>query len=126
MFVLEHLGGVPIHARGLSDWFDVLRRFALLPNVVIKFSSYTLASQMPTVSLLRDYLDVAVEIVGVERLMFGSNWPICLRTGSYTETIRGLQAACTDLEPAAQAALFYNTAVITYKLAGKKETAESS
>jgi len=115
-FVLDHLGGVPIHARGLSDWFDVLRMFVPLPNVVIKFSGYTLPNEMPAVSILRDYLDVAVEMVGVERVMVGSNWPICLNAASYTNTLRGLQAACIHLETAVQTALFYRTAMTIYKL----------
>lgn len=121
-FVLDHLGGVPIHARGLSDLFDALCMFAPLPNVVIKFSGYWRPAGTAPVSVLRDYLDVAVEIVGVERLMFGSNWPICLNAASYTDTIRCLQAACAHLDAEMQSALFYETTAATYRLAHKKES----
>jgi L-fuconolactonase len=122
-FVLDHLGGIPIHARGSSDWFDALCMFAPLPNVVIKFSGYTRSDKISAVSILRDYLDVMVEIVGAERMMFGSNWPICLNAASYTDTIQGLQAACAHLDTEMQSALFHGTATATYRMAHKKESA---
>lgn len=120
-FVLDHLGGVPIYAKGLSHWFDVLRMLAHLPNTVIKFSGYTRPDEALSISVLRDYLAVAIKIVGIERMMFGSNWPLCLKAVSYTDVLQDVQAACIDLDTAAQTAFFYRTASATYKLQPEPE-----
>ncbi len=117
VFVLDHLGGVPVGTGELEVWRATLKLFATLPNVVVKFSGYTTHdAALPTVSTLRDYLQAAVEALGVERLMFGSNYPICLSASSYSETVMRLREAASELNAGERAALFGRTALKTYRL----------
>jgi len=120
-FVLDHLGKPPIRqgAAGLARWRDAVRALAANPNVSAKLSGLVTEADWGawTVAQLRPFVSTAVEAFGPDRLMFGSDWPVCLLAAAYGEVKDALTAALPPLSPAAQAAVFGGTAIRVYRLA---------
>lgn len=111
-FVLEHLGGVTLTKAMFSPWQSIMNAFASLPNVALKISGYMASTTIP----LRAYVETAVTLFGSNRLMFGSNYPLCLNAGSYSETVVQLCEATGSLGESVQVALFFETAQHIYQL----------
>ena len=125
-FVLDHLSKPPIATGGLDPWAVLVRKLAALPNVSCKLSGMvTEAGPRWTVAGLRPYAEVVLDAFGPARVMFGSDWPVCLLAASYadvTSAARELTAALTREE---QALVFGGTAARVYGLpeAGTYESA---
>jgi len=90
-FVLDHLAKPPIKTGGLSPWREQLRALAQLPNVACKVSGLVTEADWQNwrVDDFQPFLDIVFESFGPDRLMFGSDWPVCLLAGSY-ERVFGL------------------------------------
>jgi len=88
-FVLDHLGKPDIRAGGFAAWQRDVRALASRPNVWAKVSGLVTEADWAnwTPDLLRPYLDAAFESFGAERLMIGSDWPVCTVAGSYRRTM---------------------------------------
>ncbi|MEO3859482.1 amidohydrolase family protein [Acrocarpospora sp. B8E8] len=119
-FVLDHLAKPPIASGELQPWADLVRQLAAEPNVAAKLSGVSTEAGRTNwdASVLRPYVEVALDAFGPERLMFGSDWPVCLLAGSlpaWTETARTLLADA-GLTPAEQEAVFGGTATRIYHL----------
>ena len=123
-FVLDHLGKPDIAAADTQGaapdarWSAWIRELAAEPNVVCKLSGLVTEADWPTWTVpdLRPYADVALEAFGPDRLMFGSDWPVCLLAATYTEVFgaaRDLTAGLTDPD---RAAVFGGTATRVYGL----------
>jgi L-fuconolactonase len=100
-FVLDHLGKPRIRdgAAGLSRWRSALAPLAAEPNVVAKLSGLVTEADPAgrTAAQLRPYVDTALRLFGPVRLMFGSDWPVCLLAAGYADVL----AALDGLLPAA-------------------------
>ena len=92
-FVLDHIAKPVIRAGLMQPWKDDLRELARHPNVACKISGLITEARMPgwQQNDFRPYLDVVFEFFGEDRVMFGSDWPVCLLAGSY-EQVHGLAA----------------------------------
>jgi L-fuconolactonase len=93
--VIDHLGKPPIASGALEPWAGQLTAAAAHPNVYAKVSGLnTVAHDDWSADDLRPFVDVAVDVFGPERLIFGSDWPVCLMAGDYNrvwgETVRAL------------------------------------
>jgi L-fuconolactonase len=82
--VLDHLGKPDIRGRGFNDWAVRIRALARdRPNLCCKISGMvTEAAAGWTFEELRPYMDEALAAFGPKRLMFGSDWPVCLLNAS--------------------------------------------
>ena len=94
-FVLDHIAK-PRIAEGQDDaWREQMPALAALPNVAVKLSGMVTeadwASWIP--AGLRPFVRSVVDWFGVERLMFGSDWPVCLLAASYDGVVNGLEEA---------------------------------
>jgi L-fuconolactonase len=94
------------------------RELAKRDNISCKFSGVVteVLDQTWSVDTIRRYWEVALEAFTPQRLMFGSDWPVCLlKTGHrrWVETVRELAG---ELSEAEQADLFANNAIRTYDL----------
>jgi L-fuconolactonase len=89
-FVLDHLAKPPIKSRSIEEWEHGIRRLAAFPNVFCKLSGMVTEADWRnwTADHLRPYLDVAFASFGPERLMFGSDWPVCLLAGPYSRVMK--------------------------------------
>jgi L-fuconolactonase len=88
-FVLDHVAKPRIREHLLSPWSENLRELARRPNVWCKLSGLTTEADPSnwTEAELKPYLEVAMETFGPQRLMFGSDWPVCLLGCNYDRWI---------------------------------------
>jgi L-fuconolactonase len=86
-FILDHIAKPRIRARELQPWLDNMRELARRPNVWCKLSGVVTEadSRSWTEQGLRPYLEGALEAFGPRRLMFGSDWPVCLVATGYAD-----------------------------------------
>jgi L-fuconolactonase len=89
-FVLDHIAKPVIKSGQIDEqWERDFRELAKRQNVDCKFSALVTEVRDPewTVEMLRPYWDVALDAFGPDRLMFGSDWPVCLLRASYSDWI---------------------------------------
>ena len=118
-FILDHFAGADLTKVSPDLWAANLRPLAELPNVVMKVSGYlTMAPAPPlTPDDLDSFLEQALALFGAERLMFGSDWPVCTRYGaSYGDALALLRAVIDPLSLDEQAAILGGTAARVYRL----------
>src|SRR5258708_1834539 len=90
-FVLDHLAKPPIKSGKIGSWAKGIRRLAEFPNVFCKLSGLVTEAdwQHWRPDQIVPFLDVAFQSFGPERLMIGSDWPVCLVAASYSRTLQG-------------------------------------
>jgi L-fuconolactonase len=117
-FVLDHLSKPPIASGELEPWATDLRELAAEPNVLCKLSGMVTETDHTswTVASLRPYADVALEAFGPSRVMFGSDWPVCLLAASYAQVAEAAAQLVGELSSAEQDQIFGGTAVHAYRL----------
>ena len=118
VFVLDHLAKPRIREKILSPWRENIRELAQRPNVYCKLSGLVTEADWPswTPAQLKPYFDVALEAFGPARLMFGSDWPVCLVASEYERWVRCVREFAAELSPAEQSRLMGGTAIEAYGL----------
>jgi L-fucono-1,5-lactonase len=88
-FVLDHLGKPDIRHGELARWERDVRALAAHSNVFAKLSGLVTEADWKswTKDDIRPYLDIAFDCFGAERLMIGSDWPVCTVAGGYARTM---------------------------------------
>lgn len=119
-FVLDHLGKPLIRAGEIDGWRAALRAYAAAPNTYAKLSGMVTEADPRgwTVGDLRPYVHEALEAFGAGRLMFGSDWPVCLLAATYGEVHAALVEALGSLPEGDIGAIFGETAISAYRLRG--------
>jgi L-fuconolactonase len=118
-FVLDHLGKPRIDTgmAGMARWRRPIEDLAANPNVACKLSGMvTEAGPQWTVEMLRPFVAVAVRAFGPSRLMFGSDWPVCLLAAGYRDVLDALRRALPPLPVADLDAILGGTAARFYHL----------
>lgn len=118
-FVIDHAGKPNIGAGEWAPWADWITAMAALPNVVCKLSG--LVTECPprpwSRSLIEPYAQHVLAAFGADRVMFGSDWPVCLLQASYAEVL-GLTVDLLDgASPTEREAVLGGTARRAYRLA---------
>ncbi|GAA2386120.1 amidohydrolase family protein [Streptomyces coeruleofuscus] len=114
-FVLDHLGKPPIASGAIEPWASDVRALAALPNTVCKLSGMVTEADLAswTIDDLRPYAGTVLEAFGPERLMFGSDWPVCTLAATYGDV---LDTARRLTGPSDHARIFGATATRVYDL----------
>ncbi|MDE3129255.1 MAG: amidohydrolase family protein [Gemmatimonadota bacterium] len=119
-FVVDHLAKPRIREGALEPWATHVRELARRPNVWCKVSGMVTEADWRhwTPAGLRPYLDVAFEAFGPERLMFGSDWPVCLVAAPYAHVLGAVEeyAAACELPAHDHQAIFGGNAARFYGL----------
>jgi L-fuconolactonase len=118
-FVLDHLAKPPFVAGDLAAWATGLRELARSQNVVAaKLSGLVTEAdwQRWTVADLQPAVDVALQAFGPSRLMFGSDWPVCLVAATYDQVLGSARALTSVLSDADTDRVFQANAVSAYGL----------
>lgn len=117
-FVLDHLAKPWIKTGEITDWRRDIEALAAHPNVACKLSGLVTeaAWRQWQRADFTPYLDVALAAFGPERLMFGSDWPVCLLSGEYAEVIGIIEDFVAGLTPGEQSLILGNTAGRVYHL----------
>jgi len=116
-FVIDHLAKPPIRSGASEPWARLLRPFGELPNVSCKLSGLVTEADPATwqVADLAPYVEVALEAFGPGRLLFGSDWPVCLLAArDYAEVFALVEGWAEALTDAARAKLFGANAARVY------------
>jgi L-fuconolactonase len=122
-FVVDHIAKPAIDTgeiatSAIESWERNLRAVAANPNVFCKLSGLITEADWDNwnAELLEPYLGIAFDAFGADRLMFGSDWPVCLLAGSY-DRVKGLVEDFVRGRPVLeQAKIFGETAARFYGL----------
>jgi len=117
-FVLDHGAKPPIAHGTVEPWRAGIARLASLPNVSCKLSG--LVTEAPWESWSQEqilpYGKILLDLFGARRLLFGSDWPVCLLAASYDRVLGLAQYICERLLPPERDAVFSSNAVRVYHL----------
>jgi L-fuconolactonase len=117
--VIDHVSKPEIKNRKLDPWRSLMSRVADHPNVYCKLSGMITEADHKTWTPddLRPYVEHVLDSFGVERVMFGSDWPVCVLAGSYDQVAAALQAVLKPhLNKQDEIAVFGGNAARFYKL----------
>lgn len=117
-FVLDHIAKPPIKDGRFDPWREQIRTLAAFPNCCCKVSGMVTEADWERwqPADFKPCLEVVAEAFGVDRLLYGSDWPVCLLAGSY-ERVHGLAAAfAAQFDGANQAKFFGGNATKFYGL----------
>lgn len=117
-FVLDHIAKPTIEGPPPSNWVHDITNLAARPNVSCKFSGVVNEVRLPqwTSDLLAPYFDTVLNAFGPNRLMFGSDWPVCLVRSEYDRWVDFVNARVAPLSPTEQAQILGTTAIDFYRL----------
>ncbi|MFD3914861.1 amidohydrolase family protein [Streptomyces sp. NPDC058603] len=117
-FVLDHLGKPPIAGGVTEPWAGLVRELAARPNTVCKLSGMVTEAAWDswTAEGLRPYADTVLDAFGPERLMFGSDWPVCRLAATYGEVLDAARTLTDGLGEDERDAVFRDTARRVYAL----------
>src|SRR6478735_770389 len=107
-FVLDHIAKPGIKAAVIEPWKSQIRELAKSPNLMCKVSGLVTEADQKNwqAADLQPYLDVVFECFGPERLMWGSDWPVCLLAASYERVYQVVADYGGQLSATERAAIF--------------------
>jgi L-fuconolactonase len=119
-FVLDHIANPAIAEGEMEPWATELRRLAAYPNVACKVSGMVTRADHAgwEVSDFTPYLDTVFGAFGPERLLIGSDWPVCRQAAEYEVTMGIVQSYVEVLSRTEQAAVLGESAARWYSLGG--------
>jgi len=117
-FVVDHLAKPPIASGEIAEWAQELKQLATFPNVSCKLSGLVTETNWATWSVedLRPYVETALEYFGPTRMMFGSDWPVCLLAASYDRVLKSFEILLDDLEEEDKQRTFSENAMKFYRI----------
>lgn len=117
-FVIDHLAKPPIASGDAEPWRQRLAQFSELEHVAGKVSGLVTEADWTswTPADLQPFVDHALEVFGPGRLVFGSDWPVCLLAASYGQVVDATCATLDGLTDSERAAVFGGNACRTYRI----------
>jgi len=117
-FVVDHLAKPPIREGAMQPWADLVAGFAPFDHVWWKLSGLVTeadwASWRP--ADLEPFVDLVLDVVGQDRLVFGSDWPVCLLAAPYERVVATARELLAGLSGAELDAVFGGNAEGVYRL----------
>jgi L-fuconolactonase len=117
-FVLDHMAKPFVKTKQMDAWASDIRRLAAYPRVSCKLSGLITEADWRSwrADDFQPYLDVVFEAFGTDRLMFGSDWPVCLLAGTYTQVTELIAGYISNLSDREKSNLFGRNAFNFYNL----------
>jgi L-fuconolactonase len=117
-FVIDHLAKPPIASGELEPWRERIAAFAALDHVAAKLSGLVTEASWSswTPGDLGPSVDHALEVFGPDRLLFGSDWPVCLLAASYQDVVEAAMTTLSALSAVQRAAVMGANATRIYGL----------
>lgn len=118
-FLLDHCGVPQVREKILDPWRADIHAIAKFPNIFCKISGLVAYADPHhwTAEDLRPYVDHAIECFGWDRVMFGSDWPVCTLSASYRQWLEALVSLTRGAGEVNQKKLFQANAIRIYRLA---------
>ncbi len=116
--ILDHIGKPDIKNKEIKLWKQHLKELAAHPGVYCKLSGMITEADHSswTYEELIPYLETAAEYFGVDRICFGSDWPVCLLAGTYDTVVGVMNRFAGQLSPQEREKLFGLNTLNFYKL----------
>jgi L-fuconolactonase len=116
--VIDHLAKPPIARNEIKEWSQALAPLAKFPNINCKLSGLVTEANWSSwqTDELRPYVDCALELFGADRLMFGTDYPVCLLAATYDRVLESFQELLKDLSEAEREKIFSTNAAKFYRL----------
>jgi predicted TIM-barrel fold metal-dependent hydrolase len=117
-FILDHCGVPRVREKILDPWRANIQAIAKFPNIFCKISGLVAYADPHhwTAEDLRPYVDHAIECFGWDRVMFGSDWPVCTLSASYRQWVDALASLTHGAGEVNQKKLFQENAIRIYRL----------
>lgn len=117
-FVLDHIAKPPIKTGEINDWQKGIKALANHNNLWCKASGMVTEAdwQHWKKKDFTPYLDVVIETFGIERVMFGSDWPVCLIAASYSKMLDIVKDYFSQFTTYEQEQFFGGNAINFYQL----------
>ena len=117
-FVLDHMAKPLIKEGKVTQWANYIKELAAHPNVACKVSG--LVTEADYRRWKKEdfyiYLDMALNAFGTDRLLYGSDWPVCLVAATYEEQLDIVESYFSELSAGEKAAIFGENATRIYGL----------
>lgn len=116
--VIDHLAKPQIKEQRTDEWLDHIKAAATYPNVYCKLSGMITEADWKNwkPADLKPYVQTALEQFGADRLMFGSDWPVCTLAGSYEDVYHALLESLGPISENERMNIFGDTARQFYNL----------
>jgi L-fuconolactonase len=114
--VVDHLGKPPYGGADWERWRRTLGEVAAQPNTTAKVSGLQVPGRPFTVAEVRPAWEVALELFGPERLMWGSDWPLTVLVGGYGHAWEVMSSLIAELTLDERALVLSDTATSVYRL----------
>ncbi|MBD3306394.1 amidohydrolase family protein, partial [candidate division KSB3 bacterium] len=120
MFVVDHIAKPRIREGYLSPWREQIKELARRENVYCKLSGIVTEADYTswTEAEILPYMEITLEAFEPQRLMFGSDWPVCLVAVSYARWVDIASRLIGQLSESEQRRVWTDTAVEAYRLTG--------
>lgn len=117
-FVIDHLAKPNIKNGEIAEWKKDIERVAQFQNVYCKISGMVTEADWKHWKKedFKPYLDVIVEAFGMDRVLFGSDWPVCLVAAFYSQVVELAEDYFSSFSQEEQAKFFGLNAIRFYKL----------
>ncbi len=117
-FVIDHLAKPYIKSGEIDQWKKNIEPFKQYENVFCKISGMVTEADWKNHSpeTFKPYLDVVTETFGTNKIMFGSDWPVCLVAASYEKVLNITQHYFSSFSSSEKENIFYNNAIEFYSL----------
>jgi len=124
--VVDHMAKPPIKSGEINEWAQELKALAAAPNVYCKLSGLVTEANLTSWRLedLRPYVERALEYFGPARIMFGSDWPVCLLAASYDQLLESFDLLLVGLSETERSGVFGGNATEFYRLHPAATTVE--
>ncbi|MFB6318492.1 amidohydrolase family protein [Saccharicrinis sp. FJH54] len=118
VFVLDHMAKPKIKANEIKDWKYNMHELAKRDNVYCKLSGMVTEADYKTWNReqLQPYFDVVLEEFGPERLMFGSDWPVCLVATEYEQWVNIVRGIISGFSQTEQDQILFKNAQRVYNI----------
>jgi predicted TIM-barrel fold metal-dependent hydrolase len=116
--VLDHCGVPQVKEKVLDPWRAYIAELAKFPNLVCKVSGLVAYADPAnwTADDLRPYVEHVIASFGWDRVLFGSDWPVCTLSASYAQWVEALRSITQSSGEANQRKLFHDNAIRVYRL----------
>lgn len=117
-FVIDHVAKPTIKDGKIDEWKKGMQQLAQHSNVYCKISGMVTEADWKnwTAEQLKPYIDVVVESFGIDRIMYGSDWPVCLVASSYKRWLQTVKEYFSAYSVEDQEKIFSDNAIQFYNL----------
>ena len=116
--VIDHIAKPNIRLGQFKEWDETMVLAAQFPQVMLKLSGMISEADWQNWKPkdLKPYIDRGIQLFGPDRVMFGSDWPVCLVAGSYSRVVEAVQECVANYSETDREKLFYQNAKKFYRI----------